>query len=462
MSAKSQTQHRRQRLAAAAAAATDTSSLPPYSWKAQSERPPAASDSPSVSPASSSSNADSNSSYTSSSESRSTAPTTPRIRKTPPHIKIVQEKRRPDADLPPIVTNTTSSSSVNTYDSAFSDVEGEDLVDDDDDEYDDENDGGSLNRNLLLPPSEGDDIPPVLPPYRATVADPSVRPSTPHAFGKLFPSMDRLSVRHDDLTPDGNMNLRVDTVIPGPVSGSISGHNHYVRRRHSIGPVSLQLFHLRMHDLARRDFSLRRYCRDSGREVCSSKRAYVEAPSSPAARSVSTALRSVATPFRSSTNSHAHSGLFHRRPSTGSSTAGSTASSWDEHASRRRRGSVSTISTDRPALAPHPQMVPTETIKLEFSNYARVEVSRCGDKRYEFEWWGHSYAWRRVVDENLDGAVSFHLVRDGKGPAVAHIVPETRSPNQVVADEAAGGWIAPSHMWISDPSVVEAMTDVAE
>jgi len=108
---------------------------------------------------------------------------------------------------------------------------------------------------------------------------------------------------------------------------------------------------------------------------------------------------------------------------------------------------------------------PTNTIKLEFSNYARVDIHRRGkskNKRYEFEWWGHRYTWARAIDKQL-GLVSFHLVRDGNTEApVAHIVPETRSPSQVLADESAAGWVPPCFMWIADESVLDAMTDVAE
>ncbi|KAG7152480.1 hypothetical protein HYQ46_011674 [Verticillium longisporum] len=104
-------------------------------------------------------------------------------------------------------------------------------------------------------------------------------------------------------------------------------------------------------------------------------------------------------------------------------------------------------------------------MKLEFSNYARVNISsrgHSGSKRYEFEWWGHSYQWRRVLDRNL-GVVSFHLIQDGlSNRPVAHIVPETRSPNQVESDERAGDWVPPSHMWISDQSIIDAATNVAD
>ncbi|KND92320.1 hypothetical protein TOPH_03013 [Tolypocladium ophioglossoides CBS 100239] len=126
--------------------------------------------------------------------------------------------------------------------------------------------------------------------------------------------------------------------------------------------------------------------------------------------------------------------------------------------------SMDRLSANPPPPPPPPSpplLVPTATIKLEFSNYARVDVSRRHGKRYEFAWWGRSYAWRRAVDKTL-GTVSFHLVRDGEAEPVAHIVSEVRSPNQVDAEERAGGWIPPCYMWISDQSVVEAVTDVAD
>ncbi|KAI5306963.1 hypothetical protein KEM56_006037, partial [Ascosphaera pollenicola] len=38
-------------------------------------------------------------------------------------------------------------------------------------------------------------------------------PTSPPSFGSLFPSTRRLNIQHDD-SSDGNMNLRVDTVVP--------------------------------------------------------------------------------------------------------------------------------------------------------------------------------------------------------------------------------------------------------
>jgi len=294
--------------------------------------------------------------------------------------------------------------------------------------------------------SESYCIPP-LPIYRREMVEPNVRASTPQDFAKLFPSLNRLTIRHDEFTPDGNMNLRVDTVVTG-------------RRR-----TAIQLFHLRMYDLAKREFSLRRYCRDSGREVCNSKRKYTEPaaakpmsdPERPTLkRSMSTAIKSLSgRPVLRRAKSTAVA-----RPNTGYSTSDGDDEFFNDHSN------LSALSLDsRGGKSKVQRPMATNTIKLEFSNYARVDVHRRGgknNKRYEFEWWGHRYNWKRAVDKQL-GLVSFHLVRDGNANApVAHIVPETRSPNQILADENAGGWVPPCFMWIADEAVVGAITDVAE
>ena len=241
------------------------------------------------------------------------------------------------------------------------------------------------------------------------------------------------------------MNLRIDTVVTG-------------RKR-----TAIQLFHLRMHDLAKREFSLRRYSRDSGREVCNAKRKFTEpktADERPTLkRSMSTAIRTLGggkPALRRAQSVMTAPG----RPSTGYSTCDGDDESFP------LGSNLSRLSLDsRLGKAKAQRPLPTNTIKLEFSNYARVDVNRCGgkgNKRYEFDWWGHRYSWKRSVDKQL-GLVSFHLVRDGiAGAPVAHIVPETRSPSQVLADENAGGWVPPCFMWIADETVVDAVTDVAE
>ncbi|KAK4199458.1 hypothetical protein QBC40DRAFT_82596 [Triangularia verruculosa] len=295
---------------------------------------------------------------------------------------------------------------------------------------------------------EYNSIPP-LPVYRRELVEPNVRPSTPQDFAKLFPSLNRLTIRHDEFTSDGNMNLRIDTVVTG-------------RRR-----TAIQLFHLRMYDLAKREFSLRRYSRDSGREVCNSKRKYIEpsAPSRPQSRDRDerpTLKRSMSTAIKSLGGGkpalrRAKSGMTSiGRPSTGYSMSDADDEIFND------RSNLSRLSLDH-HKAQRPQ--PTNTIKLEFSNYARVDVHRRGsksNKRYEFEWWGHKYSWKRHFDKQLN-SVSFHLIRDGNASApVAHIVPETRSPSQVFADENAGGWVPPCFMWIADETIVDAITDVAD
>jgi len=291
-------------------------------------------------------------------------------------------------------------------------------------------------------------IPP-LPVYRREVVEPNVRASSPQDFAKFFPSLNRFTIRHDEFTPDGNMNLRVDTVLTG-------------RRR-----TAIQLFHLRMYDLAKREFSMRRYCRDSGREVCNSKRKYTEpsaakpkggdADRPTLKRSMSTAIKTLSggRPILRRAKSSAAA-----RPNTGYSTSDGDDELFTD------RSNLSALSLDsRGGKSKFQWPLPTNTIKLEFSNYARVDVHRRGgknNKRYEFEWWGHRYNWKRTVDKQL-GLVSFHLIRDGNTNApVAHIVPETRSPNQIHADENAGGWVPPCFMWIADDSIVDAVTDVAE
>ncbi|KAH9887149.1 hypothetical protein F4778DRAFT_435206 [Xylariomycetidae sp. FL2044] len=280
-----------------------------------------------------------------------------------------------------------------------------------------------------------------IPPLPAYIRDPedfNVRPSTPEDFAALFPSIDRLTIRHDDFTSDGNMNLRVDTVASG-------------RRRRAI-----QLFHLRMYDLAKREFSLRRYCRESGREVCNSKRKYVEPATTghPVLQRSVTAMRTLAgRPALGRVPTAGSMFSTRSRPGTSYSTAEASDTLPDvcEHE----------VSDERSKAHP----LPTNAIKLEFSNYARVDIERRGNNnstRYEFQWWGHNYTWKRVADK-LTGTVSFHLLKDGhNNTPVAHMVPETRSPREVDYEEDVGGWVPPYQFWISDEKIVNAMTDVAD
>ncbi|KAK0386127.1 hypothetical protein NLU13_5964 [Sarocladium strictum] len=416
--------------------------------------------------------------------------------------------------LPQASTSTiASSASVNTYNSRDSDTEEPRNHEENEDNNSLFEDGERDRPEKLLPSDAA--IPTMLPVYHLPpINDYPIRPTSPEIFSQFFPTLDRLTIRHDDLTPDGNMNLRIETPPqfllppdrstkrPHSMTGA-SSRNFRAPKR----PMAFQLFHLRMYDLARRDFSIRRYCRDSGRELCNSKRAFVIEGEEPPReeedddevkphkhhilprpgnsggslqRTVSTALHSVASPFQRSSNG---SSLLHR-PATSpdhkrsSSRSTSSSTSWD---AASMKSGKSIFSTDKLFLHPNspttsrctieseakPAKKATDTIKLEFSNYARVEVTRShsvgqgGVILYVFEWWGHAYAWRRVVDENTQ-TISYHLIRDGKGHPIAHIVPETRGLEETRRDEEVGGWVPPCHIWISDKSVIDATTDVAD
>lgn len=106
------------------------------------------------------------------------------------------------------------------------------------------------------------------------------------------------------------------------------------------------------------------------------------------------------------------------------------------------------------------------TILLEFSNYAHVELSRHGTsttKRYEYEYWSTKYQWRREYRKEGDlRTISYHLVNMRNGRTIAHLVPEILTPLEAVEEEGKGGWVPPCSLWISDADVYERMPDVAE
>ncbi|KAH7417866.1 hypothetical protein BKA64DRAFT_563814 [Cadophora sp. MPI-SDFR-AT-0126] len=275
-----------------------------------------------------------------------------------------------------------------------------------------------------------------VPEYREPVFH-DLRASNPSDFAEFFPTMNRLCIRHDDTTHDGNMNLRVD-----------------IERRRG----TIQLFHLKMNDLKKREFSLRRYERSSGREVCHSARKFTT-PSSEKrptmGRSVSNAFASMVKPeFKrtsSGFSSHSNAKKPMKRQDSGYGSDSGDDFDEDYFPSPKSKSAI---------------QIPSNTTKLEFSNYAQVLVKRRGaksSKRYEFEYWGHNYTWKRVVKKDGDGKeVSYHLYQDDSGNAVAHIVPELRSRSQVREEERNGGWVKPCSLWIADKSVLEAVTDVAD
>ena len=266
------------------------------------------------------------------------------------------------------------------------------------------------------------------------IEGPHATPSSPEDFAHLFPTNRRLYVRHDDSTPDGNMNLQVytDTCRRGK-------------------RVDLTLFHLRMHDLKNREFSLRRYCRESGREVCHSSRKYTKPTSRRPAlqRSMSSALSTL-------------------RGKSEPKTA--TLESLKRHDSGY--GSLSEEDFDMEDVKPLPKSassipIPTNTTHLEFSNYAHIDVKRRGtskSKRYGFEYWGTDYAWKRIVTKSPTHVqISYHLEDIRTGSRVAHIMPDLMTPAEARQEAAKGGWVPPCSLYISDDRIIcERLSDVAE
>lgn len=265
---------------------------------------------------------------------------------------------------------------------------------------------------------------------------PAAYPSSPHEFAELFPSTRRLWLRHDD-TVDGNMNLRVDT------EANTTGGGH----------VDLTLFHLRMHDLKNRQFSLRRYCRESGREVCHSSRKYTK-PASERSPGLQRSMSNAFASLKSMTESKNIVKTSLKRADSGYSSM----SDVEEGPQRGHDSSKPTNSSNLP--------LPTNTTKIEFSNYAHVDLKRRGtksSKRYEFEYWGNSYAWRRVVRKEASSTeISYHLYDTARAHPVAHIVPVPMTPAEALEEERKGGWIPPSSLWVSDAKVLNGTNDVAE
>ncbi|KAF3043739.1 hypothetical protein E8E12_009232 [Didymella heteroderae] len=266
-------------------------------------------------------------------------------------------------------------------------------------------------------------------------------PTTPRDFAELFPTSKRISIRHDDATIDGNMNLRIDTQVE---------ERHHKKQNYT-------LYHLRMQDLRTRDFSLRRYCRESGREVCHSIRKYQKPPQEtrPILQRASTALAS----------------LVHKPESRPTTAAGLKRS---DSGYESVRGHVEEDDEDeedsRPKSAGYFKgraLLPTNTLKLEFSNYAHMEVKRRGaksNKKYAFEHWGSEYSWKRIVKKDRDQeTVSYYLVReDNDREPLAHICPVRLTQAEAREEQARGGWVPPSYLRITDDKILRSEGDIAD
>lgn len=328
-------------------------------------------------------------------------------------------------------------------------VEEEEEEEDDEEEYDDPRDSVSTYASTTRSKTHDAPEEPVFEVDDREESFPSdALASTPSSFANLFPSTRRLLIRHDDATIDGNMNLRVDTVVP-----CRDGYQQDVI-----------LFHLRMYDLFSRKCSFRRYCRDSGREVCHSSRKEANPPHD---------RRPV---FRRSWSSMLLAGF---RPSSSASSSHNGHALVIDHLKRRDSGNGPGKKHDLRAMADETvdhepsssssgsqEKQLADTILLEFSNYAHVELKRRGGpgaKRYEYEYWSTRYQWRCECRREGDlREVSYYLVDTRSSRTIAHMVPDILTPLEAVEEESKGGWVPPSSLWISDPAVYERMPDVAE
>ncbi|KAL9618640.1 MAG: hypothetical protein Q9160_006681 [Pyrenula sp. 1 TL-2023] len=292
---------------------------------------------------------------------------------------------------------------------------------------------GSVDTYASTIPSQ-DDLPAVpsyeVPIDRGQIFPPTSIPSTPQEFAHLFPSQRRLLIRHDDSTVDGNMNLCIDTEIFEPRTK----------------PQRISLFHLRLKDLHERETSLRRYCRDSGREVCHSGR-MVHRPQSQRRPGIQ----------RSLTNAMHTIGLngltLKGQPEMKrSNTFGGSGVNEEEEFSTTRQSQTSRTSA--------------KVIQLEFSNYAHVNLISSGkksSKRYDFEYWGIKYQWKREIRNEGDTTeISYHLSNASTSRVLAHIMPDMLTKEETREEEYKGGWIPPSSLWISDKRTVKGSPDLAE
>ena len=288
------------------------------------------------------------------------------------------------------------------------------------------------------PSQDGDpfkyDIPAEIPDAVAESIAPSALAASPKEFAKYFPSTQRLCIRHDDSTIDGNMNLRIDTQA----------------RTHGGQSVDLTLFHLRMHDLKRREFSLRRYCRDSGREVCHSTRKYSK-PSVMKRPGLQRSMSSALSSLRAKSDGKTATATSLKRHDSGYDSV------HEDEIDEEVDASFLTISSN--------VTIPTNTTRVEFSNYAHLELKRRGtkaSKRYDFEYWGSKYTWKRIsVASGNFKEISYHLQNTKTSASMAHIVPIPQSSSDLREENAKGGWVPPCAMMLEEPAV-HGSSDLAE
>ncbi|EHY60000.1 hypothetical protein HRR83_006361 [Exophiala dermatitidis] len=330
-------------------------------------------------------------------------------------------------------TDITSYSDVEPHVKQYHEYEADEVVvepcDYNDEQHDDPRASCVTYASTIASEEEPSKPPSLCPLPRQICYEPDAVGTTPSEFAELFPSSRRLLIQHDDTTLDGNLNLRVDTEM-------ILSKGRKLK---------LTLFHLRMNNLGERQFSLRRYHRQSGREVCSSKRKYLKPsarPSSQRGKNLGGALNIVSLKTLAAK----------RKPTRA-------------HHEYEQEQEESDDDLDLfTAQAGVKATIPTDTIRIEFSNYAQVELqrSRRGDgKLYDFEYWGEKYTWRRnVFQDESELVFTFELVNRTTGVCLAHITPDRLSPRQSKLEAAQGGWVPPCSMRIAEKNISSDLGDV--
>ena len=269
--------------------------------------------------------------------------------------------------------------------------------------------------------------------------------TTADTFKTFFPSKRMLQIFHENTTVDAHKRMNLRVVTEGlPLDDGRK--------------TLFQLFHVQIFDVKQRKFSLRRYCRDSEWEICHTKREPIESMDMSASLDMFRDFLDWLDSNSSQVNS-INSNLLERprkvenTMSTNQQTHHDSSSFEEEN--KGLSSKVTTMSSKR------------STIRLEFSNHAEVYLTLLveGSKRsYEFANMGCVYTWknvRRKVGGNIE--VLFQLVRKGNVDSIAHILPKSknRTPARIVADFTVP-LVPPHNMWISDMSIVDDPTNIAE
>lgn len=254
---------------------------------------------------------------------------------------------------------------------------------------------------------------------RKRILEPDSSPSSSECFARLFPTTRRMMVQHDDSTSDGNVNLRLDTDAVTQAG-----------RR-----VKVSLFHLKMQDIGERKFSLRRYWRGSGREVCSCRRKYVK-PVPPKCRPSQTDYPPIPTEPAA-------------RKHLASSQEDVESDSDDDELAESNKINAT---------------VRTDAMTLEFSNYAQVVLTpRSTDhrKQYDFEYWGEYYSWkRRPVRDGGEIIIAYELINLRTNRKVSSITPDALNQEVTEFEASQGAWIPACSMRIQEQNISDDLGDV--